>query len=288
MAESPVLRPGALALVTGASAGIGAAIAEALVERDCRVVCAARRRDRLEALARRLGSNCHPLELDVTDADASAGLIERLPAELREIDILVNNAGHDIGGRRRFDLGQAENWASIIETNVIGLIRVSQAVIPGMVARGRRRFDEGGADAWARIIETNVTGMIRVAHAVIPGMVARGRGHVVNLGSIAGLNVYPGGAAYNASKFAVHGFTGALRADYALSGVRVTEILPGTARTEFASTRLHGDEAKAKAFYDSFDTVLTAADVARCVVFALEQPAHVVVSQLVVVPTSQW
>ncbi len=250
VAARPVLRPGAPALVTGASAGIGEAVAEALVERGCRVVCAARRLDRLEALARRLGSRCHPLALDVTDAAATAGLIERLPPELREIDILVNNAGHDIGGRRR--------------------------------------FDQGDADDWARIIETNVSGMIRVAHAVIPGMVARGRGHVVNLGSIAGLNANPGGTAYNASKFAVHGFSGALRADFAGSGVRVTEILPGTARTEFASTRLHGDAAGGDAFYDGFDTVLTAADVARCVVFALEQPAHVVVSQLVVVPTSQW
>ncbi|MEE8202807.1 MAG: SDR family oxidoreductase [Alphaproteobacteria bacterium] len=250
MADSPVLRPGALALVTGASAGIGETIAGALVERDCRVICAARRRDRLEALAGRLGPSCHPLVLDVTDADATAGLIERLPPELREIDILVNNAGHDAGGRRR--------------------------------------FDEGAADEWAKIIETNVIGVIRVAHAVIPGMVARGRGHIVNLGSIAGLNVYPGGAAYNASKFAVRGFTGALRADFALSGVRVTEILPGTARTEFASARLHGDTAGADAFYDGFETLLAAEDVARCVVFALEQPAHVVVSQLVVVPTSQW
>ena len=249
MADEPALRPGALALVTGAGSGIGAAVAEALAARDCRVICAARRIDRLRELARRLGSGCHPLELDVTDADGAAGVLDRLPAELREIDILVNNAGHDAGGRQRFDLGEAGEWASIIETNVIGLMRVS--------------------------------------HAVVPGMVARRRGHVVNIGSIAGLRAIPGGSVYAASKFAVRGFSDGLRADYEGSGVRVTEIMPGTARTEFALARWHGDRAKADAFYGGYDTLLAAEDVARCVVFALEQPAHVVVSRLVVVPTSQ-
>ncbi len=119
-------------------------------------------------------------------------------------------------------------------------------------------------------------------------MLARGRGHVVNLGSIAGLHAYPGSAAYAASKFAVRGLSEGLRADYAGSGIRVTEILPGTVRTEFAAARWPDDPAKAEGFYDSFETVLEAGDVARCIVFALEQPAHVVVSQLVVVPTVQW
>ncbi len=250
MADEPILRPGAVALVTGASAGFGVAIAEALVEKGCRVVCAARRVGRLKRLAERLGPDCHPFALDVTDAKATANLCERLPSELREIDVLVNNAGHDVGGRKRFDLGDAEEWA--------------------------------------RIIETNVTGMIRVSHAVLPGMVARGRGHVVNLGSISGLAPYPEGSIYGASKYAVHGLTNNLRMDYAGTGIRVTEILPGTARTEFAQTRFHGDAAKADAYYGDLGTLLTADDVARCVVFALEQPAHVVVAELVVVPTSQW
>ena len=250
VADDPILKRGAVALVTGASAGIGAAIAEVLVARGCRVICAARRQDGLEALAGRLGPGCHPLALDVTDAAAVAGLIGRLPAELRGIDILVNNAGSDVGGRRPFVDGDVEDWAATIETNVIGLIRVS--------------------------------------HAVIAGMAARGRGHVVNLGSVAGLGPYPECNVYTASKYAVHGFSNNLRMDFAGSGVRVTEVLPGTARTEFASTRLRGDEAGAAAFYDGFGTPLTAEDVARCVVFALEQPANVVVSQLVVVPSSQY
>ena len=250
MSDEPILGPGAVALVTGASAGIGAAVAEALVARGCRVICAARRRDRLDALAGRLGPDCHPLVLDVADAAAVAGLIGRLPVELRAIDILVNNAGHDIGGRRPFVEGDVEDWAAIIETNVIGLIRVS--------------------------------------HAVIAGMAARGRGHVVNLGSIAGLDPFPECNVYTASKHAVHGFSNNLRMDFAGSGIRVTEVLPGTARTEFAGTRMRGDDAGAAAFYDGFGSPLSAEDVARCVVFALEQPANVVVSRLVVVPTSQY
>ena len=240
-ADEPILAPGAVALVTGASAGFGVAIAEALVAKGCRVIAAARRLDRLRALGKRLGPNCHPLTLDVTDAAATESLIERLPEELRAIDILVNNAGHDTGGRQRFDQGDMAHWASIVETNVTGLMRVTAAVAP-----------------------------------------------IVNLGSISGFKPYAGGTVYAASKFAVHGFTASLRADYVGTGIRVTEILPGTARTEFGETRWRGDKARAKAFYDGYQTLLDAEDIARCVVFALEQPAHVVISELVVMPTSQW
>lgn len=176
--------------------------------------------------------------------------MDNLPDELREIDILINNAGHDVGGRRRFENGAIEDWAAIIDTNV--------------------------------------TGMMRVSHAVIPGMASRGRGHIINMGSIAGVKANPEGSVYSASKHAVHGFSNSLRLDFAGSGIRVTEILPGVARTDFGSARWRGDLAQAKAFYDSFESVLTAEDVAGCVVFALEQPPHVVIAQLVVVPSSQW
>jgi NADP-dependent 3-hydroxy acid dehydrogenase YdfG len=246
----PILKPGAVALVTGASAGIGAAIAEALIAKGCQVICTARRGDRLEALAERLGPNCHPLILDVTDGQATAELCENLPEGLREIDILINNAGHDVGGRKRFEDGAVEDWVAIIETNVTGLIRIS--------------------------------------HAVIPGMAARGRGHIINLGSISGIGAYPEGSVYSASKHAVHGLSNSLRLDFAGRGIRVTEILPGTARTEFGRSRWRGDDARADGFYDGFETLLSAEDVANCVVFALEQPPHVIIAQLVVVPTSQW
>ncbi len=247
--ETIVLRPGAVALVAGASAGIGAAIAEALAEKGARVICASRNLDRLEAVTARLGGKGHAISLDVRDAASVDTLIERLPEDLRGIDILVACAGHDTGGRRRFDEGVVEDWAGIIETNV--------------------------------------TGMIRTCHAVIPGMLERGRGHVVTLGSVAGLRTYRGGTIYGASKYAVHAFTEALRADYKDTPLRITEILPGLVRTEFAATRLSGDEAGAAAYYDAAPQALEAKDIARCAVFALEAPPQVTIAQLVVVPTNE-
>ena len=240
---------GSVALVTGAGGGIGAATAEALVALGCRVLCAGRRIDRLKAVTRRLGPLAHAFTLDVADEESVDGLFDRLPAELHAIDILVNNAGHDVGGRRRFDEGEMAEWQSIIDTNVLGLIRVTRKVIPGMIARDR--------------------------------------GHIVNLGSIAGRRGYAGGTLYAASKFAVHGFSDSLRLDFADTGIRVTEILPGMVRTEFAFHRWRGDAERARNFYDEFGTCLEPADVARMVAFAVQQPAHVVVAQLMVVPISQ-
>ena len=242
-----ILGPGAVALVTGASAGIGAATAAALVEKGARVICAARDKTRLDELAARLGAGAHALELDVTDPTAS--LLERLPEELRRIDILIACAGHDVGGRTRFDQGRVEDWASIIETNV--------------------------------------TGVIRVCHAVIPGMIERGRGHVVTLGSTAGLRASADYSVYNASKFAVRGFTEALRADYKGTDLRISEILPGLTRTEFAARRYRGDAGRGESYYDSFPGAIEAEDIARAIVYALEQPPHVTVAQMVVVPTRE-
>ncbi len=249
MSSEPILTSGAVALVAGASAGIGAATAEALAAKGARVICASRNLTKLNALAGRLGGRAHGLELDVADPDSAAPLVERLPEELREIDILVACAGHDTGGRRRFDQGAVEDWASIIETNV--------------------------------------TGMIRVCHAVIPGMLERGRGHVITLGSVAGLRTYRGGTIYGASKYAVRAFTEALRADYKDTPLRITEILPGLVRTEFAATRLGDDQAGAAAYYDAAPQALDAKDVADCVAFALAAPPGVTIAQLVVVPTNE-
>src|SRR5215472_2433414 len=237
-----------VALVTGAGGGIGAAVAAALVAISCRVVCAGRRLDRLEANARRLGRSAHALELDVTDRISVDSLFDRLPQALHDIDILVNNAGHDVGGRRRFDQGEMAEWQSIVETNVVGLVRVT--------------------------------------HKVIAGMVARDRGHIVNLGSIAGTRGYAGGTLYAGSKFAVHGFSESLRLDFRNTGIRVTEILPGMVQTDFAFHRWR-DEQRAKKFYQDFGVCLAPEDVARMVAFAVQQPPHVVIAQLMVVPISQ-
>lgn len=236
------------ALVTGASSGIGAAVARALAADGWRVVCAARRADKLAELARSIGADACAIDLDVADAGSVASLLQRLPQPWREIDLLVNCAGHDVGGRRRFDRGPMEDWAATVQTNAIG--------------------------------------MMRVTHALVSPMAERARGHVINIGSIAALEVNPGGAAYAASKAAVHGFSQALRADFRGKGVRVTEIIPGIVKTEFAQTRWAGDAARADDFYSKFPLVLEPADVARAVVYAAQQPPHVTIAQLVVVTSA--
>jgi NADP-dependent 3-hydroxy acid dehydrogenase YdfG len=185
--------------------------------------------------------------LDVTDAAAVKAVASVLPAEFSNPSVLVNNAGHDVGGRRLFEQGSAEQWCEIIETNV--------------------------------------QGMIRLTHALVGGMLARGSGHIVNMGSIAGLKPYATGSAYVSSKYAVHGLSETLRLDYAGRGIRVTEIMPGLVRSGFAEQRL-GDARQAQEFYDSFEQCLDPEDVARTVVFALQQPKHVEIAQLVVLPVS--
>ena len=238
---------GKIALVTGASAGIGEAICRSLVAKGHRVVASGRNRTKLDALAEELGEALAPLVLDVTDATAVANLTSNLPAGFERIDILINNAGHDTGGRRR--------------------------------------FDEGSADQWCDIVETNVQGLIRVTRALIDGMLERGDGHIINLGSIAGLKPYATGTAYVTSKYAVHGLSETLRLDYAGRGIRVTEIMPGLVRSGFAEQRL-GDAEAAREFYDSFAVCLQPRDVAETVAFAIAQPRHVEIAQLVVLPAS--
>jgi 3-hydroxy acid dehydrogenase / malonic semialdehyde reductase len=241
------LDQGAVALVTGASSGIGAAITEILVAKGCRVIAAARRVDRLGDLAARLGAKCHPLVLDQTDRRSVATLLERLPEAWRAVDILVNNAGHGIGGKLRFDQGSAADWVGMIDTNVSGMLRVSRAVIPGMLERGG--------------------------------------GQIVNIGSVAGVNTLPNDAAYAASKFAVNGFSKALRLDY-LGKLRVMQVLPGLVRTEFDEVRRRGDKATAEAYYASFAERLLPEDIAACVAFAVAQPPRVNIAELLVLPSA--
>lgn len=234
-------------LVSGASSGIGEAICRLLIKQAYRVVGAARNESRLQQLAAELGEGFYPLVLDVTDSAAVAGVQQALPRELHDIEVLVNNAGHDIGGRRLFDEGSAEQWCDIIETNVQGTIRLTRALIEGMLARGS--------------------------------------GHILNMGSIAGIKSYATMTAYVSSKYAVHGFSETLRLDYAGSGIRVTEIMPGLVRTGFAQQRL-GDAQQAREFYDDAEQCLQPEDVARIVIYAIQQPKHVEIAQLVVLPVS--
>ena len=238
---------GAIALVAGASSGIGRATTVALVNHGARVVAAGRSVDRLDVLAAELGDACLPLSLDVTDPGSTESLIGRLPPEWRAIHGLIVCAGHDIGGRAR--------------------------------------FDSASADDWADIIDTNVTGTIRVCRAVIDGMLARGTGHIVTLGSVSGFKTYEGGTIYAASKFAIRAFTDSLCLDYRDTDLRVTEILPGMVRTGFATQRFRGDAAQAKDFYDTRPANLTPEAVAETIVWAMRQPAEVNISQIVVQPT---
>jgi len=169
----------------------------------------------------------------------------QLPPDWQSIDILINNAGSDVGGRRDFHEGDVAEWVNTIQINVSGLMQVTAAVLPGMLERQS--------------------------------------GHIVNLGSVAGLSGIRGCGAYVASKHAVHGLSDSLRQEYAGRGIRVSEILPGMVKTDFAKTRF-SDAEKGDAFYENYGLCLEAEDIARSVLFVLEQPPHAVVSQIVIVP----
>jgi 3-hydroxy acid dehydrogenase/malonic semialdehyde reductase len=224
------------ALVTGATAGFGAAIARRLIADGFKVVATGRRQARLDALADELGPMLLPFQQDVTDHAAVAALPGSLPEAFRDIDILVN------------------------EANI--------------------------AD-WDAMIATNVQGVIHMTRALLPGMVARNRGHVVTLGSIAGSYPYPGGHVYGASKAFVKQFTLNLKADLVGTNVRVTDIEPGLCGgTEFSSVRFGGDQRKADAVYKGTQP-LTAEDIAEAISWVLRLPAHVNINRIEMMPTCQ-
>lgn len=235
------------ALVTGATAGFGAAIARRLVLDGYRVVATGRRQERLDALAHELGGAVLPRRLDVTDAGAVAALPAALPDGFADIDVLVNNAG---------------------------------------LALGLSPAHEADVADWDRMVATNVTGLIHMTRALLPGMVARNRGHVVNLGSIAATHPYPGGHIYGATKAFVKQFTLNLKADLVGTNVRVTDIEPGLCGgTEFSEVRF-GDAERAAALYRG-TTPLTAEDIAEAVGWVLGLPAHVNINRIEMMPTCQ-
>ena len=238
------------AFVTGAAGGMGKAICEALIASGRRVVAADRDAEKLAGVVGELGSSAHPLVLDITDNAAVDSCLDRLPAVFGTIDILVNNAGHDIGGRKRFDLGSADDWSAIIETNLIGLMRVTRAILLGMVARNR--------------------------------------GDIVNMGSISALRYVPDMAPYSASKAGVHMLCDILRGELAKTPIRVTEIMPGLTRTGIISARYRGDEEETRRYFEEFGMALDPQDVARCILFALDSPPHVQMAQMVLLPSNRW
>jgi NADP-dependent 3-hydroxy acid dehydrogenase YdfG len=229
---------------------MGRAVCAALVQRGNRVVLADRNADGVNALARELGPATYPFVLDVTDGAAVDSCVSRLPQEFTPIDVLVNNAGHDIGGRLRFDLGTPDDWSGILETNLIGLMRVTRAIVPGMVERNK--------------------------------------GDIINMGSVSAVRIVPDTVPYSTSKAGVHMLSDIIRAEYAETAIRVTEIMPGLTKTGAIVARYRGDEAAAKRYYDSFKMALDPEDVARCIVFALDQPPQVQIAQLMVLPLNRY
>lgn len=242
------LSAGKIAVVTGASSGIGAATAEALAAAGFQVFLGARRRDRLEEVAARIGSSGAPpataLELDVTDPASVAAFVSRLP---QTVHLLVNNAG-----------------------GALGLDRIEDA-------------DE---QRWQTMWETNVMGVLRMTRALLPAITACGDGHVINVGSIAGFETYIGGSGYTAVKHAVRAMTRTLRLELLGRPVRVTEVAPGLADTEFSLVRFAGDAQRAQSVYKGMEP-LVAADVADCIVWAATRPSHVNIDEIVVRPRDQ-
>ena len=237
------------ALVTGASAGVGEAISRRLVKDGWRVVACARRQERLDALRDELGSDkLLAFALDVADAKAVAALPDALPQDWREIDLLVNNAG---------------------------------------LARGVDPAWSADLDGWQAMVDVNVTGLMRLTHALLPGMVERDRGLIVNLGSTAANYAYPGGNVYGATKAFVEQFSLGLKADLVGTGVRVSCIEPGmVGGTEFSAVRFGGDQAKADKVYEGTDP-LTAQDIAETVAWTAGLPAHMNVNLIELMPTCQ-
>jgi 3-hydroxy acid dehydrogenase/malonic semialdehyde reductase len=233
--------------VTGASAGIGQAIAERFVRDGHRVIAAARRVDRLEKLRAKLGDAILPVALDVTDAKAVAALPGSLPAGWQQVDVLVNNAGLALGLDPAF----------------------------------RAKLSD-----WDTMVAVNVTALMHVTRALLPGMVERNTGHVINLSSTAAVYPYPGGHIYGASKAFVTQFSLNLKADLVGTGVRVTDLEPGLiGGTEFSNVRF-GDDAKAAAVYAGTQP-LTAEDIAEAASWVVRLPAHVNINRMEIMPTCQ-
>ncbi|MBB4426254.1 3-hydroxy acid dehydrogenase/malonic semialdehyde reductase [Bradyrhizobium sp. CIR48] len=241
---------GQTVVLTGAAGGMGRAITKALLDSGRRVVLVDRDAKALQEFAATCGDAVFPIQLDISDAKAVDALPNAIPARFKPVEILINNAGHDIGGRTRFDIGSADDWSNIIQTNLIGLMRVTRAILPGMVQRNA--------------------------------------GHVVNISSINAVRIVPDMAAYSTSKAGVHMFTETVRGELADTAIRVTELQPGLTRTNIILTRYRGDQQKEKDYFDQFRMALDPADIARSIVFALDQPAHVQIAEMMILPVNRY
>lgn len=234
-------------LVTGATSGFGAAIARRFIKEGHRVVATGRRAERLAALAAECGERLHTTVLDVRDRAAIEAMVAGLPADLAPIDVLVNNAGLALGLKPAHETDMAD---------------------------------------WEQMVNTNIKGLMYMTRAVTPGMVERGRGHVINIGSVSGEWPYPGGNVYGGTKAFVRQFSLNLRADLVGRGVRVSNIEPGMAETEFSLVRYSGDSEKAASIYAGTQP-LSADDIADTVYWIASRPAHLNINTISMMPECQ-
>lgn len=234
-------------LITGATSGIGKATAHLFAQRGDRLILCGRRQERLDELQGVFDCETHLLNFDVRERAAVFSAMESLPNDWKKIDLLINNAG-----------------------NAHGLDPVHKANL----------------DDWDAMIDSNVKGLMYVTKAVLPQMVDRKEGQIVNVGSIAGIEVYPNGNVYCASKFAVDAFTQGLRLDLNPYGIRICAVHPGLVETEFSMVRFKGDEERSKKVYDTL-TPLTPEDVANAIAYMVDVPPHVTVADLTLLPTDQ-
>ena len=242
---------GQTVLVTGASSGIGRAVSVSFAREGCRLILLARREDRLEQLAKELqreyGTSSLPVPVDLRDRERVLEALNGMGAAWQAVDVLVNNAG---------------------------------------LVRGLDPLHEGSLEDWDEVLEVNLKALLLVTRWTVPKMVERGAGHVINIGSIAGYETYPGGAVYCASKFAVRALTRGLKMDLQGTPLRVTSIDPGLVETEFSMVRYRGDKERASAPYRGIKP-LSGEDVAEAVVWCAGRPAHVNVMNMVILPTAQ-
>ncbi len=238
-----------IALITGATSGIGEATARLLSRHNFDLIICGRRKDRLAQLVTELSAATRvtSLAFDVRDYDAVKTALASLPAPWRDVDVLVNNAGN---------------------------------------AHGLDPIQTGNVGDWDAMIDINVKGLLYVSREIVPGMAGRGAGHVINIGSIAGKEVYPNGNVYCASKFAVDALTRGMRVDLNASGVKVTSINPGLVETEFSLVRFKGDATRASTVYQGLSP-LTGNDIADIILYVLSAPPHVVLADITVFPTAQ-
>lgn len=236
------------ALITGATSGIGEATARILVNSHRLIICG-RRKERLKKLQQELSAETDvcTLSFDVRDQQEVEENISGLPAEWKTVDVLINNAGN---------------------------------------AHGLGYIHEGDIEDWDAMIDINVKGLLYVSKMIIPDMVERKSGHIINIGSVAGIDVYPRGNVYNASKFAVDALSKGMRQDLNAFGIKVSEVKPGLVETEFSEVRFKGDKEKAKKVYEGIEA-LQAKDIAETIQFLISRPAHVNIADVLILPTAQ-